>query len=128
MTVAIIASYQMSEISGTTLSAVPPQYAPATGDQLMNLLISKGFAKEKEDNLDRECGCDCNCCQKRKSQYWINEAGAKKAAREYVTKNLGLTGEKLDEYINIHFSEKWMAFDVLNVGEIEIEQMASLLK
>tara|TARA_B110000305_G_C19066675_1_gene459642 strand:- start:407 stop:616 length:210 start_codon:yes stop_codon:yes gene_type:complete len=31
-------------------------------DHLMNLLITKGFAKEKEDNIDLKCGCDCTCC------------------------------------------------------------------
>ena len=36
-------------------------------DHLMNLLITKGFAKEKEDNIDLKCGCDCTCCQARKS-------------------------------------------------------------
>ena len=59
-------------------------------DHLMNLLITKGFAKEKEDNIDLKCGCDCTCCQARHSQYWIDEKGAKTAAREYVSKLLHL--------------------------------------
>ena len=107
---------------------LPPRYAAQTGDELMNLLITKGFAKEKEDNADRGCGCDCTCCQKRHSQYWINRDGALKAAREYVGKNLHLSGQALDDYLNVHFSEKWIMFDVLKTGEIEIEQMAPLLK
>ena len=61
-------------------------------DYLMNLLITKGFAKEKEDNIDLKCGCDCTCCQARKSQYWIDEKGAKTAAAEYVSKILNLKG------------------------------------
>ena len=36
-------------------------------DSLMNLLVNKGYAKEKEDNIDLKCGCDCTCCQKRHS-------------------------------------------------------------
>mmetsp|Transcript_1386 Transcript_1386/g.2443 ORF Transcript_1386/g.2443 Transcript_1386/m.2443 type:complete len:106 (-) Transcript_1386:93-410(-) len=94
----------------------------------MRLLINKGFAKEKEDNIDQKCGCDCTCCQKRNSQYWINQQGALKAAREYVGKNLHMSGQKLEEYLQIHFYDKWVHFDVLNSGEIEIEQMAQFLK
>ena len=94
----------------------------------MRLLIEKGFAKEKEDNMDKKCGCDCTCCQERHSQYWIDHKGARTAAREYVGKNLRLEGEKLEEYLNFHFEEKWYQFDVLKEGQIEIEQMSSLLK
>ena len=97
-------------------------------DFLMNLLITKGFAKEKEDNIDLKCGCDCTCCQARKSQYWIDEKGAQIAAREYVGKYLHLEGKALDDFMNVHFSEKWMQFDVLKTGQIEIEQMSSFLK
>ena len=94
----------------------------------MRLLINHGFAKEKEDNIDRKCGCDCTCCQKRHSQYWINQKGALTAAKEYVGRNLHLSGPKLEDYLNVHFYEQWDHFDVLNKGEIEIEQMAPFLK
>ena len=40
----------------------PAHYTTEQGDQLMRLLIEKGFAKEKEDSIDRHCGCDCTCC------------------------------------------------------------------
>ncbi len=56
----------------------------------MRLLIGRGFAKEKEDNIDIKCGTDCGCCQKRNSQYWIDQKGALTASREYVGKNLHL--------------------------------------
>merc|ERR1719263_1230649 len=75
-------------------------------DHLMNLLITKGFAKEKEDNIDLKCGCDCTCCQARKSQYWIDEKGAKTAAHEYVGKNLKLSGPALENHMAVHFPEK----------------------
>ena len=97
-------------------------------DHLMNLLITKGFAKEKEDNIDLKCGCDCTCCQARKSQYWIDEKGAKIAAKEYVSKYLHLEGKPLEDLMSVHFADKWMQFDVLKTGQIEIEQMSSFLK
>ena len=87
----------------------------------MRLLISKNFAKEKEDNIDSKCGCDCTCCTKRNSQYWINREGALKAAREYAGTHLRLTGEKLNDFLQVNFADKWMQFDVLSRGEIEIE-------
>ena len=107
---------------------VPARYATEKDDQLMRLLITKGFAKEKEDNIDNKCGCDCTCCQKRNSQYWINREGALKAARKYVGSHIRLTGQPLEDFLNVHFSETWEQFDVLKTGEIEIEQMSSLLK
>ena len=73
----------------------------------MRLLIGRGFAKEKEDNIDIKCGTDCGCCQKRNSQYWIDQKGALTASREYVGKNLHLYGKALDDYLNVHFYDKW---------------------
>merc|ERR1719171_2104871 len=68
-------------------------------DHLMNLLITKGFAKEKEDNIDLKCGCACTFCQPRKSQYWSDEKGANTAAREYVGKYLHLSGQALEDHM-----------------------------
>ena len=48
--------------------------------------------------------------------------------REYVGKNLRISGPRLEEFLSINFGEKWYQFDVLQKGEIEIEQMSSLLK
>ena len=106
----------------------PAHYQGYDGDQLMRLLIDKGFAKEKEENRDMSCGCDCTCCVARHSQYWIDHKGARTAAKEYVGKHLHLSGAKLEDYLNYHFEEKWGRFDVLNANMIEIEQMSSLLK
>ena len=94
----------------------------------MRMMINKGFAKEKEDNIEKKCGCDCTCCQKRHSQYWIDKKGARTAAEQYTSSHLRLTGEKLQEFLSFRFDEKWEAFDVLKKGEIEIEQMSPFLK
>ena len=123
-----IATIALTQAVVQTEVPQPERYASENDDQLMRLLVQKGFATEKEDNIDLKCGCDCKCCQKRNSQYWINKEGALTAARAYVGKDLHLSGPKLEEYLNVHFTEKWMQFDVLNTGEIEIEQMSSFLK
>ena len=94
----------------------------------MRLLIDNGFAKEKEDNADKECGCDCACCQVRNSQYWIDKKGAATTAREYIAANLKKSGKDLEEMMEINFEETWDNFDVLKIGRIEVEQMSPLLK
>ena len=71
----------------------------------MRMMITKGFAKEKEDNIDQKCNVDCTCCQKRNSQYWINREGALKAARTYVGSHLRLEGQKLEDFLTINFAE-----------------------
>ena len=82
----------------------------------MKLLVSKGYAKEKEDNIDLKCGCDCTCCQKRHSQYWVNKQGALTTSRIYVAKHLHLQGEKLEDYLRFNFYDLWDKFDVLQIG------------
>ena len=94
----------------------------------MRMLIERGFAKEKEDNADKECNVDCGCCQKRNSQYWIDKKGASKAAREYISKNLRKSGKELEDMMSMNFEETWDNFDVLKIGRIEVEQMSPLLK
>ena len=84
--------------------------------------------------LSKNCGCDCGCCNqnhynlKQNPQFWINEDGAKKATREIVQKNLHLTGEKLDDYMNMNFGEAWEHYDVLGTCLVEVEQMSSFMK
>ena len=51
-----------------------------------------------------------------------------KTAKKYVGAQLRLTGDKLEEFLSFKFDDKWDQFDVLKVGEIEIEQMSSFLK
>ena len=39
-----------------------------------------------------------------------------------------LSGKALDDFMSVHFEEKWLQFDVLKTGQIEIEQMSPFLK
>lgn len=61
-------------------------------------------------------------------QYWINKEGAHKAAYEIVGKNLHLTGDKLEDYVNRYFGEIWDTYDVLGNDMVEVEQMSSFYK
>ena len=118
----LLAFFAMVAVSAVEQrEGIPDHFATVNDDALMRLLITKNFAKEKEDNIDQKCGCDCTCCQKRNSQYWINREGALKTAREYVGSHLRLKGDKLEEFLQVNFADKWLQFDVLNRGEIEIE-------
>ena len=84
--------------------------------------------------LSKDCGCDCGCCNMNsfkavhQPQFWIDRKGALAAAREIVSKNLRLSGPKLEEYLNMNFGECWDHYDVLNKGVVEIEQMSSFYK
>ena len=95
------------------------------------------FGQMKTDlwEVSKDCGCDCGCCNmnhyKTKTQapqYWIDKAGAEKAAKELLTRNMKLTGEKLTEYMNFHFYELWDHYDVLKSNMVEIERMAIFYK
>ena len=39
-------------VSGCQQGDIPDHYATVNDDSLMRLMITKGFAKEKEDNID----------------------------------------------------------------------------
>ena len=59
--VAILALIAAS-VNAEGTSDIPEHFATEADDQLMRLLITRGFAKEKEDDIDKKCGCDCTCC------------------------------------------------------------------
>ena len=65
---------------------------------------------------------------KESPQFWIDRKGALAGAREIVQRNLHLTGEKLEEYLNFNFGEIWDHYDVLGKGVIEVEQMSGFYK
>ena len=46
----------------SNVEGIPERFATEMDDSLMRLLINKGFAHEKEDNIDKKCGCECTCC------------------------------------------------------------------
>ena len=84
--------------------------------------------------LSKKCGCDCGCCNhketeiKQAPQFFIDRKGAEQEGKELVKKNLKLEGEALDDYMNRNFGEIWDHYDVLNQGQVEIEQMSSFYK
>ena len=50
---ALIVSVIIGSLYSTQANeGIPDRYATVADDSLMRLLINKGFAKEKEDNLD----------------------------------------------------------------------------
>ena len=99
-----------------------------------NCNCCNGQSKTDLWELSKDCGCDCGCCKmnglksKESPQFWINREGALKGAREIVARNMHLTGEKLEEYLNFNFGEIWDHYDVLGKGVIEVEQMSSFYK
>ena len=95
------------------------------------------FGQLKTDlwEISKDCGCDCGCCsmnhyktKMHAPQYWIDKKGAEKASRDMITRNLKLTGEKLEEYMNFHFGTLWADYDVLKNDLVEIERMSAFFK
>ena len=61
-------------------------------------------------------------------QYWIDKKGAESASKEMIARNLKLSGEKLNEYMNFHFFELWDHYDVLQNNMVEVERMSAFMK
>ena len=60
--IALLLVAAVSGIQGDNHPEIPERYATEMDDSLMRLLINRGFAKEKEDNIDKKCDCECDCC------------------------------------------------------------------
>ena len=45
-----------------------------------------------------------------------------------VAGNKNLSGQRLDDYMDLNFYDLWDQYDVLEKGTVEIEQMASFYK
>ena len=50
----------------------------------------------------------------------MNESITRAAAREVLETHKGLTGDKLNAYLDTYFGKAWGHFDVNRTGEIEV--------
>jgi len=61
-------------------------------------------------------------------QFWLDEAGAKAAAREVLATHKGLKGAALNTYLNTYWKKAWGHFDVNLVGKIEVIKAPQLMR
>ena len=86
---------------------------------------------KNKDKCSQECGCDCDCChehQPKLTQYWMDKKGSLSVAKEILTEKKKLSGQVLEDYINLHFGSLWEHFDVNKSGLVEIERMSQFYK
>ena len=124
---------------------LPDRYTSRTDDRTMNHLIRYygvqelgkcNDSKPKEGESSVEWNKPVNFvgefpdCGKPipGGKVWLNEVNAKKAATEAVRTYFGFTGDKLNNYVKENVEPAWKHFDVLNAGQIDIEQGPQFLR
>jgi len=62
------------------------------------------------------------------AKFWMNEAITKAASREVLNTHKGLSGKKLDEYLDTYFMKSWGHFDVNRTGLVEVIKMPMFMR
>ena len=90
---------------------VPPRFAADSDDIFMRSMIEHYAMEEKTDD-DLPSG-----------KFWMNESITRAAAREVLETHKGLSGAKLDKYMDTYFQKAWGHFDVNRTGLVEVIKM-----
>jgi hypothetical protein len=61
-------------------------------------------------------------------RFWMNESITRAAAREVLETHKGLSGSKLNEYLDTYFAKTWGHFDVNRTGLVEVIKMPQLMR
>ena len=61
-------------------------------------------------------------------RFWMNESITRAAAREVLETHKGLSGSKLNEYLETYFQKAWGHFDVNRTGLIEVIKMPQFMR
>ena len=61
-------------------------------------------------------------------RFWMNEQITRAAAREVLETHKGLSGAKLNDYMNTYFSKAWGHFDVNRTGFVEVIKMPQFMR
>merc|ERR1712100_110823 len=60
--------------------------------------------------------------------FFLNEQGARNAAKEVLATHKGLTGEALKGYLDTYFAKAWAHFDVNKAGVIEVSKAPQFMR
>merc|ERR1712110_744521 len=60
--------------------------------------------------------------------FFLNEAGAKAAAKEVLATHKGLSGDALKTYLDTYFAKAWVQFDVNKAGLIEVSKAPQFMR
>ena len=61
-------------------------------------------------------------------QFWIDEAGARAAAKEVLKTNAKMNSAAIPGYLNTYFGKAWGHFDVNRTGKIEVIKMPQFMR
>ena len=95
---------------------VTPRFAADSDDIFMRSMISNYAMEEKTDD-----GVPSG-------RFWMNESITRAAAREVLETHKGLTGDKLNQYLETYFAKAWGHFDVNRTGLIEVIKMPQFMR
>merc|ERR1719263_1256568 len=92
----------------------PARFASDDDDIFMRSMI-QNYAIEKNcaEDVEKDPAVTCG-------KFVMNEATMRAAASEVLATHKGLTGGKLQEYLDTYFAKAWGHFDVNRTGEIEV--------
>ena len=99
-----------------------PRFAADTDDIFMRSMIENYALEAKTPQTDESAGGEPT------GKFWMSKSATNQAAREVLATHKGLTGAKLDTYMNTYFDKAWGHFDVNQVGEIEVIKMPQLIR
>ena len=95
---------------------VPARFAADSDDIFMRSMI-KNYAMEEKTADGTPSG-----------HFWMNESITRAAAREVLETHKGLSGPKLDAYLDTYFGKAWGHFDVNRTGLVEVIKMPQLMR
>ena len=95
---------------------VPARFSADSDDIFMRSMI-KNYAMEEKTGDGTPSG-----------HFWMNESITRAAAREVLESHKGLSGPKLDAYLDTYFGKAWGHFDVNRTGLVEVIKMPQLMR
>jgi hypothetical protein len=95
---------------------VPARFSADSDDIFMRSMIQNYAMEEKtEDGVPS-------------GRFWMNESITRAAAREVLETHKGLSGNKLNEYLDTYFQKAWGHFDVNRTGLVEVIKMPQFMR
>ena len=105
---------------------VPDRYATGNDDLFQRSMITT-YAVEEKACAEDEDGKKTDQC-KPTGAFFLNEQGARNAAKEVLATHKGLTGEALKGYLDTYFAKAWAHFDVNKSGAIEVSKAPQFMR
>ena len=106
---------------------IPAHFTTGTDDIFQRSMLKTYAVEEKECEHDEDDKPIKDKC-KPTGLFFLNEAGAKAAAKEVLATHKGLTGDALKSYLDTYFAKAWAHFDVNKSGIIEVSKAPQFMR